>query len=117
MIIGGSEDGNVYAWEREPTSIAAPAAEISALSGSVNGSSGPQYGQTSRTRQTSAQAPAGHNTHSAGSGVAAVNVSPHTVLEAEQGHGAVFDVKERAGMMVCAWNDGHVGCWEDETDG
>ena len=119
VVVGGSEDGSVYAWEREPTSTAVDSSGTSTVAastsivppnGTSNGtSSGASYyaARTNGNGHASTQAPA----PAAG---AAVNVRPYAVLETDgvQAHGAAFDVKERAGLMVCAWDDGYVGVWE-----
>lgn len=98
MVIGGSEDGNIYAWTREPTT----AAESTVSATTIIPSNGPAGAATQQARP---------QPNTAGG---SISVSPTAVLEADgqSDHGAAFDVRERAGVMVCAWNDGHVGVWE-----
>ncbi|WVR05318.1 hypothetical protein IAU60_002332 [Kwoniella sp. DSM 27419] len=128
LIIGGSEDGYVYVWEREGSSEA-PVPESTRPTGLLSpnlvggGPAGPpevrQIAATATSPSTVASAassPAYYPpraarsapVHHATSG--GVTIKPLRVLGGH-GDGAVFDVKWKEGTLVSAGEDGVVGVW------
>lgn len=103
MIISGSEDGNVYLWDREPaaqpSTLASGPSLVHLASHQVDDKSSPAY------YPAKAQRPLGPVGHGAG-----INVRPLKVLEGH-GDGAVFDVRWRDGDLISSGEDGSVIVW------
>lgn len=131
MIISGSEDGNVYIWDREP--VAGPVSQESAVPPVTSAPISPSlFGAANVSRASSLRVPATQGLSTSPSGNraspayyppkqrklvqtslgagAGVNVRPTKVLEGH-GDGAVFDVRWRDGEIISAGEDGVVGVW------
>ncbi|WVF72043.1 hypothetical protein IAT40_006855 [Kwoniella sp. CBS 6097] len=127
LVVGGSEDGCVYVWEREGGALTDPQTENTKTTGLLAANlidttcqpgagtgAGAGAGGISPAasaayyppRSTTRTAPVNHSTSGG------VNVPPLKVLEGH-GHGAVFDVvwKDGTDKMISAGEDGIVGVW------
>lgn len=140
MVIGGSEDGLIYLWEREgggdssshaatiPPSTAADRSRISPHAFALPLPSSPIYaanangnGLAPNTTQSAPMrsSPAYYPPKDARQPITVVssgtNVRP---LKALEGHadGAVFDVQWTGGVMISGGEDGCVGIWEVRSD-
>ncbi|WWD16094.1 hypothetical protein CI109_100519 [Kwoniella shandongensis] len=129
LIIGGSEDGSVYIWEREGGSASTSGQGQAAsqtrstfastgllsphLNGIGSGSEGirspasPAYYPPRETRNIHLST---HNQINGGT-----TVRPSKILEGH-GEGAVFDVTWKEGTMLSAGEDGMVGIWGVDPD-
>lgn len=115
MIVGGSEDGQIYMWDREPANAAEPRSNTELqIRRPVNALS-PTASPRDPFHRAGTGVNAGFDLDRSSSGT---NVRPLQVVE---GHaaGALFDVKWRGDSMISAGEDGKVGIWgvplDDDT--
>lgn len=136
LIVGGSEDGLVYLWDREQAtgsaheSVKMPSDQAaSASQSSSNSTSSSAATNTSRSTSltiptrsphlSSTVSPAYYPPRTAGNSASntartgVTTVTPTSVLEGH-GDGAVFDAKWDGERMISAGEDGHVGIWTAE---
>ncbi|WVQ71746.1 hypothetical protein IAR50_001287 [Cryptococcus sp. DSM 104548] len=130
LIIGGSEDGSVYIWDREgstPLSALNEATRPSALLAPNSfGPSGETLAPTLSNAEIPLRPPAspayypprdaratGASFSSSVARSGGITVRPSKALIGH-GDGAVFDVKWKDGKMISAGEDGTVGVWDVE---
>ncbi|KAK8869645.1 hypothetical protein IAR55_000213 [Kwoniella newhampshirensis] len=126
LVVGGSEDGSVYIWEREGGSSGTNGQEKTQVqTSSTFASTGlltphldANGGETIRSPASPAYYPPRetrnlHPSHSHING--GTTVRPSRILEGH-GEGAVFDVVWKDGVMITAGEDGRVGVWSDDSE-
>jgi COMPASS component SWD3 len=127
-VISGSEDGNVYIWDREVSASAqvptasGPGQEVSPMLGpssaNVSRKSSLRTAPSTNRASPAYYPPRANKQAQPVHGGAGMNVRPTKVL-AGHGDGAVFDARWRDGRIVSAGEDGVVGVWcegDDEAD-
>ncbi|WVQ78545.1 hypothetical protein IAT38_000631 [Cryptococcus sp. DSM 104549] len=124
LIVGGSEDGSVYIWDREGHTNSPQAdalAQTTARPANTSGLLSPGLGGIAASEQGGRRAasPAYYpprdvaraaSPSMGGAGRGGITVRPLKALEGH-GEGAVFDVKWKEGRMISAGEDGAVGVW------
>ena len=127
-MISGSEDGNVYIWDREPlaesTTTQHPHLEVQGLgspltlgssdlnrAGSIKLSEGKKEVSSVNRSSPAYYPPRANKPAAPTNGGSGVNVKPVKILQGH-GYGAVFDVRWRDGEVVSAGEDGMVGIWQ-----